>query len=102
MLRIRDLVVAGTLLLLATTTACTSATAGGCRSSSDCEDRSLLCELPKGQCKNPEAKGTCEKKPDACTQNFNPVCGCDGQTYPNDCDRKMKGAQLDHEGECKG
>ena len=46
------------------------------------------------------AGGQCVARPDACAQNLDPVCGCDGETYGNDCARIMAGAPLDHAGEC--
>jgi hypothetical protein len=65
-----------------------------------CDD-GLWCEHPEGQCKVADAAGTCIKPPEICTQDYNPVCGCDGETYGNDCMRKVAKVQLDHGGECK-
>jgi hypothetical protein len=65
-----------------------------------CDDK-LWCEHSEGQCNVADASGTCIKAPEVCTQDYQPVCGCDGETYGNDCMRKAAKVQLDYGGECK-
>jgi hypothetical protein len=45
--------------------------------------------------------GLCEPDPGWCFQIWDPVCGCDGSTYGNDCARLKAGVALAHLGQCE-
>ena len=51
-------------------------------------------------CGGADLSGICRTPPQICTQQYDPVCSCDGVTYSNDCERQAAKAQLDHPGEC--
>lgn len=58
------------------------------------------CMMETGQCTMPDASGTCTVKPEVCTEDMAPVCGCDGTTYSNACKAAAAGVSVASEGEC--
>ena len=68
-----------------------------CATSDDCES-DQFCNKPAGEC---DAEGSCLRRPEICTADYSPVCGCDGQTYSNKCVAASKGRSVDYEGDCE-
>ena len=60
-----------------------------------------VCDLPAGMYRGADLQGVCKQRPNVCPLIFDPVCGCDGKTYANDCDRLAAAVQKDHDGPCE-
>ena len=65
-----------------------------------CSDPSEVCVQDDGMCGVADASGTCQQVPQFCAEIYDPVCGCDGQTYGNACAARAAGASIDFKGEC--
>jgi hypothetical protein len=75
---------------------------GPCEKTSTCANSGqcppgFYCQTPVGQCGGP---GQCVPMPVVCPAIFNPVCGCDGQTYGNACAAAAAGVNVAHFGPC--
>jgi hypothetical protein len=63
-----------------------------------------FCQKPTGVCFTPDIQGSCVRAPEVCILlkgvHYIPVCGCNGVTYPNNCERMKARTSLKHIGKC--
>jgi hypothetical protein len=72
-----------------------------CIASSACDD-GLYCALtPDMACSILDQGGSCQPVPEACDTNYDPVCGCDNETYGNACEAALAEAGIAGIGECE-
>ncbi len=61
----------------------------------------LWCDKRAGFCQGADIQGTCVRVSEVCTREYRPVCGCNGKTYSNDCERRRAKIAKDHDGACR-
>ena len=66
-----------------------------------CGNPGTYCRLePAAQCGAADRMGVCAPLPEFCTKEYQPVCGCDDQTYGNACEAAAEGVSVAREGAC--
>ncbi|GMU24391.1 MAG: hypothetical protein AMXMBFR13_44650 [Phycisphaerae bacterium] len=67
-----------------------------CTTNADCAG-GWYCLHPTGDC---TGAGVCRPRGNSCSGVWSPVCGCDGQTYANECHARLAGVSMAYAGEC--
>ena len=74
---------------------------GGFRATPSSCNAGQFCKIKTADiCGAADAGGTCQYKPQFCPQVFLQVCGCDGNTYGNECKAASAGVSVSSVGPC--
>ncbi len=67
----------------------------------ECPSASQVCIFEPGTCDIADNMGACVEPPFMCAPVWEPVCGCDGETYTNECGAARAGVSIDYSGACR-
>ena len=73
----------------------------GARAGNTCAADEYCAYEPSGMCGWADATSVCKKKPEMCTKEYDPVCGCDEKVYSNACMAAAAGTGVLKKGDCK-